>query len=150
MTEICRKIIHSSIPWKLYNLPTSVTANLAKHPGYFCIDLNDHEKNKRSHKSGFLINRNGVDTCKRASRTTGTKSTSYLKLYMSSTTLIIVPDNLFIQWVDEIAHHVEPNFLKILCAANYIKSDQIKDQFYPTPNLLIPFLKAQLSLLNTT
>lgn len=137
LTEICReKIIHSSIPWKLYNLPTSVTANLAKHPGYFCIDLNDHEKNKRSHKSGFLINRNGVDTCKRASRTTGTKSRSYLKLYMSSTTLIIVPDNLFIQWVDEIAHHVEPNFLKILCAANYIKSDQIKDQFLPNPKFV--------------
>lgn len=63
-------------------------------------------------------------------------STSYLKLYMSSTTLIIVPDNLFIQWVDEIAHHVEPNFLKILCAANYIKSDQIKDQFLPNPKFV--------------
>lgn len=137
LADICReKVIYSSAPWKLYNLPTSVRSNLANHPGYFCIDLNDHENNKRINKSGFPNNRNGSGMGKRAVRSTGTRPTSYLKLYMSSTTLIIVPDNLFIQWVDEIAQHVEADFLKILCAANYIKDDQIKDQFIQNPKFV--------------
>ena len=55
---------------------------------------------------------------------------------MSSTTLIIVPDNLFIQWVDEIAHHVEPNFLKIFVCCKLYQKRPDKGSILPNPKFV--------------
>ncbi|EMG49871.1 hypothetical protein G210_5268 [Candida maltosa Xu316] len=111
LTNICRdKILSESIPWKYYDLPESVKTKLISHPGYFILQFDNDNlltsdappRRRQSYKNDFL----GFTR----------------KLFKCCTTLIIVPDNLFSQWSDEIKKHIEPGVLKTLCVANHIKS----------------------------
>ncbi|EGW31266.1 uncharacterized protein SPAPADRAFT_67342 [Spathaspora passalidarum NRRL Y-27907] len=116
LVEICSDIIgQDSIPWKhhINNLPQSVIATLTNNPGYFRIPLdNDEFVSPYSQRKRHSLRRveRGVF--------------NFRKLYLCSTTLVIVPDNLFIQWNEETNKHLEPGYLKILFISNYYKMKQ--------------------------
>ncbi|CAI5758362.1 unnamed protein product [Candida verbasci] len=105
LTEICRDVISdNSLPWKQYNqnLPESVVKLLSKSPGKFHVVIDDKPKSKRNIEDHHSNSR---------------------MLYMCSTTLIVVPDNLFSQWSAEMKKHLKQDYLKILFISPYFKSD---------------------------
>ena len=114
LTKLCReKVAQSSIPWQYYNLPESLKQDLKENPGYFCMQ-HDIDESFNS----------AVQPRKRSNN--NKNSATLRKLYMCSTSLVVVPDNLFSQWSDEIAKHVDEGYLKVLCLANHIKTRTIQ------------------------
>lgn len=103
LSDLCRDTINQrSLPWKFYrdDLPSSVIDSLSSHPGYFRISL--------GHEWG--------------SRTKERKSTNFQTLVLSNTTLIVVPENLFHQWNNELKKHVDPQYLNKLFISNRFKA----------------------------
>lgn len=133
LTKLCReKVAQSSIPWQYYNLPESLKQDLKENPGYFCMQ-HDIDESFNS----------AVQPRKRSNN--NKNSATLRKLYMCSTSLVVVPDNLFSQWSDEIAKHVDEGYLKVLCIANHIKNKDDTDTvtsiyFSNTVPQDIPFL----------
>ena len=100
--DICIGFVaQNSIPWKEYydDFPSNITKRLESTIGYF-------EK---------VENRRGSRTTRSSIHAENSKASSNCKkLYLSATTLIVLPDNLFHQWKVEIFKHVEKNFLTVL------------------------------------
>lgn len=88
-------ISQKAISWKKYydDLPRICVEKLENTVGYYLKpEVQDSNYNMRY-----------VDN-----------SLSFRKLYLSSTTLVVIPDNLFPQWVLELEKHVQKGFLKVL------------------------------------
>lgn len=112
--DICIGFVaQNSIPWKEYydDFPSNITKRLESTIGYF---------QKVESRTGLRKTRSSLhaENCK--------TSSSYKKLYLSSTTLIVLPDNLFHQWRVEIFKHVEKNFLNVLEISTSEQSNVLK------------------------
>lgn len=107
LKEICRNVIAmNSLPWKYYqdDLPQSVVRLLSASPGYFKVSLeNSHRASERRQEYLFRT------------------------LYLSNTTLLIVPENLFHQWNHELAKHIDPAFLHKLFVSDRFKKEIVSD-----------------------
>lgn len=100
--NICVDFINqNSIPWKEYydDFPSHIAKSLESTMGYF-EKQEIKSGRKRPTRSSSLINCDSIS--------------NYRKLYLSSTTLIVLPDNLFHQWRVEIFKHVKKGYLKVL------------------------------------
>lgn len=107
LREISREVIaQNSLPWKYYvdDLPPAVVGMLTKHPGSFRLS--------QESSRGF-----GLRTRERSVPTE-----TYRTLYLCNTTLLIVPENLFHQWIFEIRKHIEPSHLKKLFVSERFKN----------------------------
>lgn len=90
-------VIQKSVPWKEFidDFPTSIVHKLESKVGYFDrIDI------PRKSRQTRCSERYSVPL--------------YKRFYLVSTTLVILPDNLFHQWRVEINKHVEKDFLNVL------------------------------------
>lgn len=99
LVDTCAEFINqNSIPWKQYYeyFPRHLAQKLESKLGYF-------EEIKMN--SGQYFTRRSIEsaTSKRPRR-----------MYLTSATLVVIPDNLFHQWNLEVAKHVQRNQLKIL------------------------------------
>lgn len=102
LLDICVDFVtQNSIPWKEYyaDFPANITKKLESTIGYF--EKVEPRINLRKTRSSLSIE-------------SGRTSSKHRKLYLSSTTLIVLPDNLFHQWRVELFKHVEKNFLNTL------------------------------------
>ncbi|CAK7895465.1 hypothetical protein CAAN1_05S03730 [[Candida] anglica] len=105
LTELChQKVNQKSLPWKRYinDLPQSVVSILQRNPGYFQLQLNQLPGQTRNR----VLRRNISDE--------DSEGITRLTLLLCNTTLILVPDNLFHQWNNEIKKHIGHGFLQIL------------------------------------
>ena len=100
----------NSIPWKQYydDFPPRITAKLESVAGYF-------EKAETKPKQGRATRFNNSN-----------QNTPLKKFYLSSSTLVVLPDNLFYQWRVEIIKHVEKDFLSVLAIQNTSQMNEIK------------------------
>lgn len=117
LTELCvRTINQNSLPWKYFsnNLSDSIQRKLETHPGYFkiAVSLGDTE-------STYSL---GLKRNITRSRDSYEDEVKFRKLFLSNTTLIIVPDGLFHQWIQEIDKHTEKYYLKKLYISSYKKN----------------------------
>lgn len=93
LSDLCvRTIGQNALPWKYYTeeLPAGAAERLYQNPGYFMLESVE-QKPSRSQQPALLR-----------------------RLYLSSTTLVIVPDNLLQQWNAEITKHLRPDYLRCL------------------------------------
>ncbi|RCK54984.1 DNA repair protein RAD5 [Candida viswanathii] len=105
------RVAQESIPWGYYDLPEAVRENLSRNPGYFCVQYDNDE---------FF---NSDVQPRKRSQNRNRPTAGLRKLYMCSTTLVVVPDNLFSQWSDEVKKHIQEGYLKVLCVANHVKEE---------------------------
>lgn len=97
LAEQCvRYINRKSIPWREYanTLSESCLKRLRESPGYFYIRKQDNLTKKFSTRKRPMIQE--------------------MKYWLSPTTLIVCPDNLFPQWVGEINKHVKKGTISVL------------------------------------
>lgn len=109
-------IAQNSLPWKYFteDLPPSVIEKLNMFPGKFYISLN------QNHGALGLRARNSLNTI-----------SSSRKLILTSSTLVVVPENLLHQWNDEAIKHVDARFLRKLFLSERFKSPiHHDDSFY--------------------
>ncbi|RLV93866.1 DNA repair protein RAD5 [Spathaspora sp. JA1] len=143
LVEMCSNTIgENSIPWKRHvdKLPQTVISTLTKNPGYFHIQLdNDSFVSRYSQPKRHSLRKVEVF--------------NYRKLYLCNTSLVIVPDNLFIQWNQEINKHLQPGYLKILLISNYYKNkhpDAFNIYSHTIPSDPASILQYDLILLSRT
>lgn len=115
LTKICvDAITQNSLPWKYYQ--DVLTPNLIKRirdlPAVFEFFNNNASTSLKSRKRSIQESEPEI-------------------VYLCSTTLIVVPDNLFHQWNDEIRKHLKAGTLKILyISGRFRKSIQLSDSLY--------------------
>lgn len=112
LVEISRDTVNmSSIPWKYYwdDLPPSVIDYMNSVPGSFKISLFDTTSTISNR-----MTRNETYRQETLDSNTHGEGIVYKTLYKSSTTLVVVPDNLFHQWNDEMKLHLHQSYLKVL------------------------------------
>lgn len=115
LTDICSQVInYNSLSWKLYKdfLPNTIIEKLTSNPGFFEV-VND--KSLR---------------CRLSLRSRPQEITR--KLYLSGTTLVVVPNNLYYQWISEIRKHCIDDYLNVLYVP-YHNSTIKKDYELPSP-----------------
>ncbi|QPG72878.1 hypothetical protein FOA43_000181 [Brettanomyces nanus] len=100
-------ISNNSIQWRQYynDLPKTCIEKLEVSLGYFeKVDIHVTRHNTRHTRSQAHTNieDNAFETI------------SSRRVYLSSTTLVVIPDNLFPQWVSEVKKHVMENYLKLI------------------------------------
>lgn len=100
LVDICSEFINqNSIPWKQYYdyFPNHLVEKLESKIGYFEDIQFQHTqyKTRKSMKTTF-------------------NSRPSKKFYLTSCTLVVIPDNLFHQWNLEVAKHIQRNYLSIL------------------------------------
>lgn len=126
LAETCKlKISQMSLPWKYYvqDLPESIVKSLSESPGSFRIQLHNEE-----YESSFSL-RTRMPSARRKffEADLPEEGRKYRTLYLCNTTLIVVPDNLFYQWNDEMKKHTKPNFLLKLLISNQFKNPLTKN-----------------------
>lgn len=119
--EICRdSISQNSLPWKFFkdDLPDSVVEKLTYRPGFFKLPLHiaQNQLGLRARHAIVMEDRFRV-------------------LYLCSTTLVIVPENLFHQWHSEMVKHLLPNFLKSLFVSDRFQEHMKTESSSYTNNL---------------
>lgn len=100
LSDISIDTINSnSLPWKYYlrELPSSVVDKLTSHPGSFRLSVD-----------------NGHGPYGLRSREKFVGTSAFRTLYLCSTTLLVVPENLFHQWNFELKKHINSGYLKCL------------------------------------
>ncbi|CUM64373.1 uncharacterized protein PRCAT00001975001 [Priceomyces carsonii] len=126
LAELCQHHINrNSLPWKYYTdyLPSSVIARLANSPGFFRVSLDNFEE-----LSKFSLRTRKVSSrAKELNKNLPQENRNYRTLYLCNTTLIIVPDNLFHQWINELKKHVDQSYLNKLFVSNQFKKTHVKD-----------------------
>lgn len=99
LVDVCISTIsQNSIPWKEYHddFPLNICMKLENKLGYF-EKKDDYNCSRRTRLA--IAKENDLSI--------------YKKFYFSSTTLVVLPDNLFHQWKVEIFKHVEKDFLTV-------------------------------------
>lgn len=96
MDQCVRLINRRSIPWKKHQqyMPEPCVKKLKANPGYFYITKNEVTTRRFHSRSKPIIQQE--------------------KLLLTSSTLIVCPDNLFHQWTTEFYKHIEDDYLSIL------------------------------------
>lgn len=115
LAELCATSINQkSLPWKIYTdeLSPSIVHRLEK-PGFFKIPLRQWTDSMHKLRSSSMLENNQINA----------EGTIYKTIYLSNSTLIIVPDNLFSQWVGEIRKHLSDGFLNKLFVSSQIKDE---------------------------
>ncbi|KAI8053099.1 SNF2 family N-terminal domain-containing protein [Syncephalis plumigaleata] len=86
MNLLTIKIIMENIPYRLWrdSLPSTLVHHLDRYPPYY---YRNEDNSNRRRRSQLLVQR--------------------LKVYLASTTLVVVPANLVDQWTNEINKHVD-------------------------------------------
>lgn len=118
LVDICKKTINQcSLPWKYYlnDLPTSVVKQLLGSAGSFKIPL----KNLQYASAFSLKSTAPLTRWRQTDINAPAEGNIYRTLYLCNTTLIIVPDNIFHQWNNELKKHIEPTYLKKLFISNH-------------------------------
>lgn len=111
LTDICiKRINQKSLPWKYFvkDLPDTVIKILTENPGQFLIPSNADPFRRTSLRNGKNVNEG-----------------EYKTYFLSNSTLIFVPDNLFHQWNNELKKHVDDSYLNKLFISNQFKSSII-------------------------
>lgn len=144
LTDLCRKVVNqNSLPWRYYqqHLPESVINKLVSAPGYFRIPLENSE-----YVSPFSIKRSRKsDRIKYLEEELPSEGRTFKTLFFCNTTLIVVPDNLFHQWNNELKKHIEPSFLKKLFISNQFRKKIVSEngtftnEVYENPSDLTKF-----------
>lgn len=144
LAELCKKVVNqNSLPWKFYqeHLPESVINTLKSAPGYFRIPLENSE-----YVSPFSVKRSRKsDRIKYLEEELPMEGRTHKTLYFCNTTLIVVPDNLFHQWNNELKKHIEPTFLKKLFISNQFRKKIVSEngvftnEVYEDPSDLTKF-----------
>lgn len=120
LVDLCKECINqNSLPWKHYidDIPTSVVNRLSSSPGYFRIPFENHD-----YDSTYSLRTRKTSTRhKSIDNYLSPEGRIYRTLYLCNTTLIIIPDNLFHQWNNELKKHVDPSFLDKLFVSNQFK-----------------------------
>ncbi|KAH3672920.1 hypothetical protein WICMUC_003974 [Wickerhamomyces mucosus] len=96
LRDHCVRLINrESISWKNHvdELPESCIKQLDENPGYFYFRKEDSINRRFLSRSRPIIQQE--------------------KILLTSATLIVCPDNLFTQWMNEVSKHVEDNFLSV-------------------------------------
>lgn len=104
LVDICSQFINqNSIPWKQYYdyFPAHLIDKLESHVGYF----DEHQVLLNQYPSRRKVNELALSK----------------RFYLTSATLVVIPDNLFHQWNLEVAKHTQKNFLKIF-EISHVKS----------------------------
>lgn len=107
LSDLCRRVIAQNLlPWKLYedDIPQSVVRKLTGCHGCIRVEI-----------SSSLLKRE---------RRTGDRLPTITSrdLYLSNTTLLIVPENLLHQWNQELQKHIEPSYLQKLFISERFKT----------------------------
>lgn len=122
LVDICKDYINqNSLPWKHYidDIPSSVVNRLTSSPGFFRIPLESASYNS-SYRS---ITRKVLRRLKSEIGDQSPEGQIYRTLFLSNTTLIVVPDNLFHQWNNELKKHVHPYYLnKLFISSQFRKA----------------------------
>lgn len=134
LAEICkRRIGQASLPWKYYidDLPESIVNSLSDSPASFKIQLHNEE-----YESSFSL-RTRMPSARRRlfEADLPQEGRKYRTLYLCSTTLIVVPDNLFYQWNDEMKKHTTTTFLLKLLISTHFKNPVSKNGEHYTNQL---------------
>lgn len=111
LSDLCRhKINQDSLPWRYYtdDLPQSVINLLKASPGKFSIPIAT-----KGARRGVL---------RRKQEATEGEGVTFRTLVLCNSTLILVPDNLFHQWNNELKKHVDDGYLKKLFVSNQFKT----------------------------
>ncbi|OBA24290.1 hypothetical protein METBIDRAFT_35673 [Metschnikowia bicuspidata var. bicuspidata NRRL YB-4993] len=100
-------IAQNSLPWKYFaqDLPSAIVQKLKKLPGVFFVSREPVQSNL-----GLRV------------RNATALKPSILKLVLTSSTLVIVPENLLHQWNDETKKHVRVEFLRKLFISDRFKN----------------------------
>lgn len=117
LAEISRDAVNaSSLPWTYYqdDLPASIIKYMEQVPGSFKISLFDPTMQGRMTRQE-TFKQETLD-----SENLG-EGIIYKTLYKCSTTLIVVPENLFHQWNDEMKRHLRSGYLKVLFILSQFK-----------------------------
>lgn len=90
-----KTILQEGVPWKLYeqDMPANIVSRLHDNPGFFEITQAPRLKPSRSYARDAL---------------------STKRYYLSSSTIIVVPENLLHQWRKEMERHLHKHALKVL------------------------------------
>lgn len=110
LADVCvGTITRHSLPWKFYKeaLSSPIIQKIVSLPAQFKLLKRQEMRPVQSRKRAF-------------------DETKTEEVYLCSTTLVIVPDNLFHQWNDEIRKHTKSGYLKILNISERFK-DSIED-----------------------
>lgn len=121
LADTCIKTItNHSLPWKFYKdkIPTHIIQKITRLPAQFELLRQQELKPAQSRKRSF-------------------ENSQTDEVYLCSTTLVIVPDNLFHQWNDEIRSHTIPGFLKVLYVSERFKNS-IEDSGNLYTNAFLP------------
>lgn len=124
LTEICvRTINQKSLPWKYFsgNFSESIQHKLEKYPGYFKIATNvgnPESTYSLRHKRNLTRSTDPYEN-----------ELKFRKLFLSSTTLVVVPDGLFHQWIQEIEKHTEKFYLTKLYISSHKKDDEQENPY---------------------
>lgn len=140
--DLCAiSINQKSLPWKIYtdDLPTSIVNRLQK-PGFFRVPLLNYWPNSNH----SLRSRDLFEGPNPEFNLENGEGKIYKTVYLSNSTLIIVPDNLFTQWINEINKHLHEGFLHKLFISSQIKDDVV----LPNTKYAGSFSKEPLELLN--
>jgi hypothetical protein len=142
LSELCTNaIISKSIPWKIYKdiLPESVFTSLNESPGTFKITL----------RNGLYDPLHSLRTRPLSKRYSQiqyySEGVTHRTLYLCSTTIIVVPDNLLHQWANELKKHITSSFLnKLFISSQVNKKVKTKNSTYinkipEDPKYLIDF-----------
>ncbi|KAK6460724.1 DNA-dependent ATPase of the nucleotide excision repair factor 4 complex [Scheffersomyces coipomensis] len=120
LVNLCKEVVNqNSLPWKYYSkdLPQSVINILSDDPGYFRIRLVD-----KQYESSFSLRTRSPSVRRKLFEEELPKEGNiYRTLFLSNTTLIIVPDNLFQQWISELRKHIDSEFLNKLLISSHFK-----------------------------
>lgn len=115
LTQLCLdQIKNKSLPWKYYgdDLPVHIRDKLHDNPGGFSISLLGNSYDQYSQIRLRQSSRLPENDVRR-------------NLWLSSLTLVVVPDNLFHQWGNEVFKHTDASYLKKVYILNHYRKDLV-------------------------
>ncbi|KAG7194335.1 uncharacterized protein KQ657_004547 [Scheffersomyces spartinae] len=115
----------NSMPWKYFinEIPPQVIQRLGESPGSFKLKIDYNNQ----HNSVFDVPKRRSYRKKESVLDHQPEDYLYRNVYHSSTTLVVVPENLIHQWSNELAKHVHHNYLKKLFVSSHFS--EISGQF---------------------
>lgn len=117
LVAMCVDFINeNSMPWKYFvnDIPPQVVRRLSEAPGSFKIKLDYNEYN-----TVFDVKKRRSFRKKELAMEDQPEGNLFRQVYLSSTTIIVVPENLVHQWSSELTKHVRDDYLKKLFLSSH-------------------------------